>query len=163
MYLTFETTEELQQYVQDKIWRASIESGIDTLMYNEYILKIHDIKVGTLKFQIHKEYHTRKSNVALTAFHTTELKKLDVLEDNDIVIEHISQFKEVKELEITENYLTFIYRNKYRIKKYPRKYLKSPDDMEIIDLDTKKSIRVISRHFSEILDLVEKSIKEISH
>lgn len=163
MYLTFETTNELQQYVQDKIWRASIKSGIDTLMNNEYILKINDIKVGTLKFQIHKEYHTRKRNVTLTAFHTTELKKLDVLEDNDIVIEHISQFKEVKDLEITQDYLTFIYRDKYRVKKYPRKYMTTPYDMEIIDLDTKKSIRIISRHFSEILNLVEKSIKELSH
>ena len=39
----------------------------------------------------------------------------------------------------------------------------TPYDMEIIDLDTKKSIRIISRHFSEILNLVEKSIKELSH
>lgn len=160
MYLTLESTEELRQLINNKVRRINVdvETDLRSLIFNRYIIKIQDTEVGVLKFEVHKEVKLNGDGISRTAFHESELKKIDTMADNASAIEYLLKLDEVKDLTIDQEYISFIYLDKYQVKKYARVL----DNLETIKLDTRKSSIVTVRHFSQIVDLIEESIKKIS-
>ena len=148
-YLIFRTIEDLLYDLRGG--HAILETEIDSNEKNVINVSVLDRSIARITYRTVTIEGEKNKMIAVSRF---ALEFLYVFDDNKNFVVEIAQSKDVKEINLTEASISFIYKDRYAVKLYPR----SVNNLEIKDLKTSQFKFATLSHFSEVFETLDKHI-----